>query len=98
MRSAAIADGNARTYILVASLIVDSRFPQKQAIATSVLRIGLKNDSVRISHQALMEFMAVIGKVRLGRGALLLLGLPHIAFPGSMLISGPMPNATAARN
>lgn len=38
----------------------DQRFPEKQAIATRILRDGLLNDSVRIPHQAIMEFVAVV--------------------------------------
>lgn len=49
----------------------DARFPQKQRIATAILRDGLEKDSVRIPHQALIEFMAVVTKVRLGREVLL---------------------------
>ncbi len=49
----------------------DPRFPEKQKIATSVLRDGLKQDSIRIPHQALVEFVAAVGYVRSDRGALL---------------------------
>jgi predicted nucleic acid-binding protein len=38
----------------------DPRFPEKQTVASDVLRKGLMEDSVRIPHQALMEFMAVV--------------------------------------
>jgi predicted nucleic acid-binding protein len=47
------------------------RFPQKQRNRCFARR--LKKDTVRIPHQALMEFMAVVTKVRLGREGLLLL-------------------------
>lgn len=36
----------------------DARFPQKQAIADSLLREGIAQDSLRISHQAVVEFVA----------------------------------------
>jgi predicted nucleic acid-binding protein len=49
----------------------DSRFPEKQRIASNLLRQGLKQDSVRIPHQALLEFMAVVTRVKLGAGTLL---------------------------
>lgn len=49
----------------------DARFPEKQAIATRVLREGLKADSVRIPHQAVLEFMAVVTRVKIGSQALL---------------------------
>lgn len=38
----------------------DPRFPQKQQIATEFLRTGLKDDSVRIPYQALIEFVAAV--------------------------------------
>jgi predicted nucleic acid-binding protein len=38
----------------------DPRFPQKQAIATEILRRGLAEDTLRIPHQAVVEFVAVV--------------------------------------
>ena len=38
----------------------DGRFPQKQKIANEILRYGIAQDSVRIPHQAIMEFVAVV--------------------------------------
>ena len=38
----------------------DLRFPKKQAIATQLLRQGLSTVSIRIPHQAVLEFMAVV--------------------------------------
>jgi predicted nucleic acid-binding protein len=38
----------------------DPRFPQKQQKAIEVLRGGLKNDSIRIPYQALIEFVAAV--------------------------------------
>lgn len=38
----------------------DSRFPDKQRIATNLLRRGLVEDSVRVPHQAIVEFIAVV--------------------------------------
>ena len=49
----------------------DPRFPEKQRIATRVLRDGLRTDSVRIPHQAVLEFMAVVTQVRIGAEPLL---------------------------
>ena len=37
----------------------DSRFPRKQAIATSLLRQGIERDDLRLPHQAVVEFVAV---------------------------------------
>ena len=49
----------------------DPRFPQKQRIAAEVLRSGLMNESLRIPHQALLEFVAVVTRVRRGTQPLL---------------------------
>jgi predicted nucleic acid-binding protein len=49
----------------------DSRFPRKQEIATRLLRDGLSADSLRIPHQALIEFMAVVTHVQMETGPLL---------------------------
>lgn len=49
----------------------DPRFPEKQAIATRLLREGLKTDSVRIPHQAVLEFMAVVTRVKINSQPLL---------------------------
>lgn len=40
----------------------DPRFPDKQEIATEVLRRGIAEDSCRIPHQAVLEFVAVVGR------------------------------------
>jgi predicted nucleic acid-binding protein len=44
----------------------DPRFPEKQKIATELLRTGLSKETVRIPHQALLEFVAVMSRVRWG--------------------------------
>lgn len=36
----------------------DARFPDKQKIATDLLRRGIRDDSVRVPHQAIVEFIA----------------------------------------
>lgn len=41
----------------------DSRFPEKQRIATDLLRAGIAEDSIRVPHQALIEFVAATTKV-----------------------------------
>jgi predicted nucleic acid-binding protein len=38
----------------------DARYPEKQQIARDVLNRGLKDDSARIPHQALIEFMSAV--------------------------------------
>ena len=49
----------------------DDRFPDKQEIATDVLRRGIADDSVRLPHQAILEFVAAV--TRPVRG--------HVIFP-----------------
>lgn len=38
----------------------DPRFPDKQAEAERLLRDGIENDSIRIAHQAIVEFVAAV--------------------------------------
>ena len=38
----------------------DDRFPEKQRIADEVLRRGIEEDSVRVPHQAVVEFVAEV--------------------------------------
>jgi predicted nucleic acid-binding protein len=38
----------------------DSRFADKQKIATEILRRGIIEDSVRLPHQAIVEFVAAV--------------------------------------
>jgi predicted nucleic acid-binding protein len=42
----------------------DSRFPEKQRTANHLLREGLRNESIRIPHQALVEFVSVVSRIR----------------------------------
>jgi predicted nucleic acid-binding protein len=42
----------------------DSRFPDKQAIATDLLRRGIANRSLRVPHQAIIEFVAATTRRR----------------------------------
>lgn len=50
---AALVDTNVLVYRF------DPRFPEKQAAATEVLRRGLLDDTLRLCHQAVLEFVAV---------------------------------------
>lgn len=58
--------GNERTCTSVAGLIdtnilvyrFDPRFPAKQEIATALLRRGIDENSLRLAHQAVIEFVA----------------------------------------
>jgi predicted nucleic acid-binding protein len=38
----------------------DNRFPEKQKIVTDILRRGIIEDSVRLPHQAIIEFVAAV--------------------------------------
>ncbi|HEX9111694.1 MAG TPA: PIN domain-containing protein [Terriglobales bacterium] len=49
----------------------DPRFPEKQAAARDLLRKGLAEDTARIPHQALLEFVSVVTRVRAGSKPLL---------------------------
>jgi predicted nucleic acid-binding protein len=51
---AALVDTNILVYRF------DDRFPEKQQIATRVLRRGIAEDSVRVPHQAIVEFVAAV--------------------------------------
>jgi predicted nucleic acid-binding protein len=51
---AALVDTNVLVYRC------DNRFPEKQEIAMEILRRGILEDSVRIPHQAIVEFIAVV--------------------------------------
>ena len=49
---AALIDTNVLVYRF------DNRFPEKQKVATQILRRGIEENSVRIPHQAILEFVA----------------------------------------
>ncbi|HVV51228.1 MAG TPA: PIN domain-containing protein [Polyangia bacterium] len=53
---AALVDTNVLVYRF------DSRFPEKQARATEILRQGIAGDTIRVPHQAIVEFVAVATK------------------------------------
>ena len=62
---AALVDTNILVYRF------DPRFPRKQAIATKLLRIGIVDDSLRVPHQAIVEFVAAVTRSLPGREGLL---------------------------
>ncbi|MBI4456925.1 MAG: PIN domain-containing protein [Acidobacteria bacterium] len=62
---AALVDTNILVYRF------DPRFPKKQAIANRLLRKGLAGDSIRVPHQAIVEFIPAVTK-RLDDGQTLL--------------------------
>lgn len=51
---AALVDTNVIVYRF------DPRFPEKQRIATQLLRAGVEDGSLRLPHQAIVEFVAVV--------------------------------------
>jgi predicted nucleic acid-binding protein len=51
---AALVDTNILVYRF------DSRFPEKRKVATEILRRGIAEDSVRVPHQAIVEFVAAV--------------------------------------
>jgi len=67
-RSLAIEAGNERISTSVAALVdtnvlvyrFDGRFPDKQKRATEILRRGIIENSVRVPHQAIIEFVAAV--------------------------------------
>ena len=62
---AALVDTNILVYRF------DPSSPRKQAIATELLRRGLVEGSIRIPHQAILEFVAVATRSRGGKAPLL---------------------------
>jgi predicted nucleic acid-binding protein len=61
-------------YLVDTNILVyrfDSRFPDKQSAARDLLRKALIVDAARIPHQALLEFVAVVTRVRAGSKPLL---------------------------
>lgn len=62
---AALVDTNVLVYRF------DARFPQKQKRATELLRAGIADRTLRIPHQAIVEFVAVVTRP-IGKGPPLL--------------------------
>jgi predicted nucleic acid-binding protein len=52
--AAALIDTNVLVYRF------DNRFPDKQKVATGILRRGIIENSVRLPHQAIIEFVAAV--------------------------------------
>jgi predicted nucleic acid-binding protein len=67
-----IAAGSARTSTRVAALVdtnilvyrFDRTNPRKRDIARDLLRRGIRDDSVRLPHQAILEFVAAVARPR----------------------------------
>jgi predicted nucleic acid-binding protein len=74
----AAAGGLERISTIVAALIdtnilvyrFDPRFPDKQRIATELLRQGIIDDSIRVPHQAILEFVAAVTRPVRGQSIL----------------------------
>lgn len=62
---ASLIDTNVLVYLF------DARYPEKQRIARDVLHRGLRDDSARIPHQALIEFVSAVTRTRVGSDPLL---------------------------
>jgi predicted nucleic acid-binding protein len=62
---AALVDTNVLVYRF------DPRFPEKQARATEILRQGIAGDTIRVPHQAIVEFVAVATRQLAGGHTLL---------------------------
>jgi predicted nucleic acid-binding protein len=62
---AALVDTNVLVYRF------DPRFPQKQRLATELLRRGIAEDTVRVPHQAIVEFVQVVSRPLRGARPLL---------------------------
>ncbi len=62
---AALVDTNILVYRF------DPSSPRKQAIATQLLRQGLKEGSIRLPHQAIIEFVAAATRSRAGKAPLM---------------------------
>ena len=62
---AALVDTNILVYRF------DPRFPEKQNIASELLRKGIDEDSIRIPHQAIVEFVAATTRAVAGERSLL---------------------------
>jgi predicted nucleic acid-binding protein len=55
----------------------DSRYPQKQAIATDLLRQGIANSSLVLPHQVLIELIAAVTRPIAGGSSLLSIDEAH---------------------
>lgn len=51
---AALVDTNVLVYRF------DPRFPEKQEVATALLRNGIESEALRLPHQAIVEFIAAV--------------------------------------
>ena len=66
MNSTSVVTALVDTNILVYRF--DRRYPTKQAQATEALRHGIENDSIRLPHQAIVEFVAAVTRAKTSDG------------------------------
>lgn len=57
---AALVDTNVLVYRF------DERFPEKQTVADRLIRHGIERDSLRVAHQAVVEFVAAVTRPQRG--------------------------------
>lgn len=97
---AALVDTNVLVYRF------DHRFPDRQKVATEILRRGIAEDSVRVPHQAIMEFVAVVTRPIAGAAPLLsvqdalqeaeeMLGQFFVLYPDEALLRTALRGAVA---
>ncbi|MFI5009551.1 MAG: PIN domain-containing protein [Solirubrobacterales bacterium] len=65
MSAATLVDTNLLVYRF------DARFPDKQQVATDALRSGVADGSMRVPHQAVIEFVAAVSRSRDGEEPIL---------------------------
>jgi predicted nucleic acid-binding protein len=84
----------------------DPRFPEHQRLATELLRRGILEDSIRIPHQAVLEFVAVMNRPLLDGKPLLppaqarreaeeFLTQFHVLYPDAALVRTALRGAAA---
>ena len=90
MTVAALVDTNVLVYRF------DGRFPAKQSRAIELLKRGILDDSVRVPHQAIVEFVAAVSRPTSSGRPILPPMDPSSA--GSTPISGPTPSTSGSRS
>ena len=83
----------------------DDRFPEKQRISTGIIRNGIRNSSVRIAHQAVVEFVAAVTRPSKGHSILSqsdalreaeeLLNMIPVLYPNEVILRNAMRGAAA---
>jgi predicted nucleic acid-binding protein len=92
MAVAALVDTNILVYRF------DNRFPEKQKIATDILRRGILENSVRVPHQAIIEFIAAVARPLRGHVILPLADALREAEEFLLQFSVLYPNEAIVRN